>query len=88
MGQRAYLLIDVKDTVNQQEFIQIIRELEAMVEVDFADPVVGNWDIIAMIEAPITVQAVVKELAQRLWVKNIEIAKIQSVLERQLTARG
>ena len=87
MGARAYLLIDVKDNVSQEEFVQIISQLEDMVEVDFVDPVVGNCDIVVMIEAPATVQAVAQKLSTRLWAKNIEILKIFSVFERHRASK-
>lgn len=87
MGARAYLLVDVKENVSQEEFVQIIRELEDMVEVDFADPVVGNCDIVVMIEAADTVQAVAQKLSKRLWVKNIQILKIFSIFERHRSSK-
>lgn len=82
MGTRAYLLVTVKDEINQGEFINILRELEGMNEVDFADPVVGKWDMVIMIEAPITVEAAAKKIAEQAWVKNLETLKIVSLFER------
>ena len=82
MGTRAYLLINVVDEVNQQEYVRIMRELEELSEIDFVDPVVGNWDMVIMIEAPITVEAVAKKIADLKWVKELQILRIVSLFER------
>ncbi|MDO7788584.1 hypothetical protein [Desulforamulus aquiferis] len=82
MGTRAYFLVNVVDEVNQQEFVNILRELEDMVEVDFVDPVVGEWDMVIMIEAPITVEAVARKLEGLAWIKELKTLKIVSLFER------
>lgn len=82
MGTRAYLLVNVQDEVTQQEFISILRQLEEVREIDFVDPVVGNWDMVIMIEAPITVEAVAKKIAAEPWVKTLQIERIVSLFER------
>lgn len=82
MGTRAYLAVNVVDEVDQQKFIKILRELEEMIEVDFVDPVVGDWDIMVMIEAPITVEAVAKKIKALPWVKDLQTLKIVSLFER------
>lgn len=87
MGARAYLLVNVKDEVNQKAFSSAINELEKIHEVDFVDPVVGNWDIIIMIEAPITVEAVANKIRALPWVKEVAIQKIVSLYERHRSSK-
>lgn len=87
MGTRAYLLINVVDEVNQQEYVKIMRELEELSEIDFVDPVVGNWDMVIMIEAPITVEAVAKKIADLKWVKELKILRIVSLFERHRASK-
>lgn len=87
MGVRAYLMINVQDNVTQEEFVQIIRDLEDVVEVDFVDPVVGSCDIVVMIEATNTVQAVAQKISGQPWVKNIDVLKILSVFERHRASK-
>ncbi|HEX3033038.1 MAG TPA: hypothetical protein VHS59_12540 [Bacillota bacterium] len=82
MGTRAYLLVTVQDEVTQQEFIKILRELEEVREIDFVDPVVGSWDMVIMIEAPVTVEAVAKKIEAEPWVKELQVEKIVSLFER------
>lgn len=62
MGLRAYLLIDLKDSVRQKEADEIIRKIDALDEVDFVDAVDGPHDIIAMVEVPVTVKTIAKAI--------------------------
>ncbi|MEW6066479.1 hypothetical protein P378_02125 [Desulforamulus profundi] len=87
MATRAYLLVNVFDDVNQQEFLKILRQLEEMPEVDFVDPVVGDWDIVIMIEAPITVEIVAKKLKEQTWIKELKVLKIVSLFERHRASK-
>lgn len=87
MGTRAYLLINVADEVNQQEYVNILRELEELPEIDFVDPVVGSWDMVIMIEAPITVEAVAKKIANFKWVKELQTLRIVSLFERHRASK-
>jgi uncharacterized protein YjgD (DUF1641 family) len=87
MGMRAYLMVNVAEEVNEQGFAEILRELEGMTEVDFVDPVVGNWDIVIMIEAPITVEAVAKKIEEQPWVKELKTLKIVSYFERHRASK-
>lgn len=87
MGSRAYLLVNVNDEVNHTDFSSIINDLEKMPEVDFVDPVVGNWDMIIMIEAPITVEAVANKVKALPWVKELSTQKIVSLFERHRASK-
>ena len=87
MGTRAYLLVNVQDDINQQEFLKILRQLEDLIEVDFVDPVVGKWDMVIMIEASITVDSFAKKLKEQTWIKEMEILKIVSLFERHRASK-
>jgi len=82
MGLRAYLLVKVEDEVRQEEYVQALLELEDMHEVDFVDPVLGEYDICVMIEAPVSVEAVARKIEAKPWVKELKILKIVSIFER------
>jgi hypothetical protein len=73
--------------VNQKDFSSIINDLEGMHEVDFVDPVVGSWDMIIMIEAPITVEAVASKIREFPWVKEVSTQKIVSLFERHRSSK-
>jgi len=87
MGLRAYLLVDVVDDMEQGEFIQTLRELEEMPGVDFVDPVIGSRDMVIMVDAPVTVEALADKIRSQDWVKDMEIMRIVSMFERHRASK-
>ena len=87
MGLRAYLLVDIVDDMRQDEFIKELRELEEIPGVDFVDPVIGSRDLVIMIDAPVTVNAIANKIKSRPGVKNMEILRIVSMFERHKTVK-
>lgn len=82
MGLRAYLLVDVMDEMEQQGFIEVLRELEEMPEVDFVEPVIGSHDMVVLVDAPVTVEAIANKISSKNGVKAVEIMKVISLFER------
>ena len=87
MGLRAYLLVDVVDDMEQQEFIKVLRQLEEMPGVDFVDPVIGSRDMVIMVDAPVTVEAIASKIRDKSWVKDMEIMRIVSMFERHRASK-
>jgi DNA-binding Lrp family transcriptional regulator len=87
MSVRAYLLVDVADEMEQQDFVKVLRELEEMPGVDFVDPVVGSHDMVIMVDAPVTVEAMADKIRAKEWIKNMEILRIVSMFERHRASR-
>ena len=87
MGLRAYLLVNVVDDMEQQEFIKVLRQLEGMPGVDFVDPVIGSHDMIIMVDAPVTVEALASKIREKSWVKDMEILRIVSMFERHRASK-
>jgi len=87
MGLRAYLLVDVADDMEQQDFVKALRELEETPGVDFVDPVIGSRDMIIMVDAPVTVEAIASKIRANGWVKNLEILRIVSMFERHRASK-
>jgi len=87
MGLRAYLLVDVADDMEQQDFVQVLRELEETPGVDFVDPVIGSRDMVVMVDAPVTVEATASKIRAKNWVKSLEILRIVSMFERHRASR-
>ncbi|MFC2018379.1 hypothetical protein ACFLU4_00265 [Chloroflexota bacterium] len=87
MGLRAYLLVDVVDDMQQDEFIKKLRELEEIPGVDFVDPVIGSHDIVIMVDALVTVQALANKIESKDWVKDMEILRIVSMFERHRASK-
>ncbi len=87
MGVRAYLLVEVADDMEQQDFITTLRQMEEMPGVDFVDPVIGSKDMVIMVDAPVTVEAIASKIRARDWVKNLEILRIVSMFERHRASK-
>lgn len=87
MGLRAYILINANDDIEQSEFVQILRNLEEMPGIDFVDPVVGNSDIVVMVDAPITVQEIANKISTKKWCKEIQVLRIVSMFERHRSSK-
>lgn len=88
MGLRAYLLIDVVDEMDQQQFVQAVRDLEEENGIDFVDPVIGGSDMVVMIEAPVSVETIANKIKESSWVKNLEILRIVSIYDRHRSSKN
>ena len=87
MGVRAYLLVEVVDDMEQQEFVSTLKSLEEMPGVDFVDPVIGTADMLIMVDAPVTVEAIAGKIREQKWVKKLEILRIVSMFERHRASK-
>jgi hypothetical protein len=87
MGVRAYLLVEVADDMEQQDFINTLRQMEEMPGVDFVDPVIGSTDMVIMVDAPVTVEAIASKIRAKGWVKKLEILRIVSMFERHRASK-
>ena len=88
MGLRAYLMVNVVDDTEQSELINALRELEDSPGVDFVDPVIGSKDLVIMVDAPVTVEAIANKIRNNHWVKDIEILRIVSMYERHRASKA
>jgi len=86
MGLRAYLLVEVVDEMEVGEFVQEIRDLEEIPGVDFVDPVIGEHDLVIMVEAPVAVDAVTQKVMAKKWVKSVKTLRVVSMFERHRTS--
>jgi hypothetical protein len=87
MGVRAYLLVEVADDMEQQDFITTLRQMEEMPGVDLVDPVIGSTDMVIMVDAPVTVEAIASKIRAKDWVKKLEILRIVSMFERHRASK-
>ena len=81
MGLRAYLLVKVKDNIEQEEFIVAMREVERIPGVEFADPVIGDFDMVVMVDAPVTVEAITAKVQDNHWFEDMKILKLINIFE-------
>jgi hypothetical protein len=83
---RAYLLITVRDEWKAGKFPEAVSAVAEQAEVDFADPVVGDADIVAMIAAEIP-EKVADKVAALPCVEDVRVLKIVSARERHRSLR-
>jgi hypothetical protein len=88
MGLRAYLMINVVDDIEQADLVKALRELENTPGVDFVDRVIGSRDLVVMIDAPITVDAITSKIQALPWVKDLEVMRIVSLYERHIGSKS
>jgi len=82
VGLRAYLMVDITDDLDQRQFVKALRELEDTQGVDFVDPVFGVCDMVVMVEAPVSIEALVDKIRTKPWIKNLEVLRIVSIFQR------
>jgi len=81
MGLRAYFLVTLGDHMEQHKSIDLLRQLEEMPEVDFVDPVIGKRDMVIMVDAPVTVQAIANKLRAKEGIEDLEVLRVVGMLE-------
>ncbi len=81
MGLRAYLLVKVKGNIEQEEFIEPLREVERIPGVEFVDPVIGAFDMVIKVDAPVTVEAIAAEVQDNQWFEDMKILKVINIFE-------
>ena len=81
MGLRAYLLVKVNDSIEQEEFTQAVKEVEQVPGVEFADPVIGAFDMVVMVDAPVTVEAIAAKVQDNHWFEDMKILKLINIFE-------
>lgn len=76
MGFRAYVLIKLKEEVNPEQFRAIIQQIDCLNESDYVDVVRGMFDIIVMVEAPLTVSTVLEKIKKIEGVENAQTCQL------------
>ena len=87
MGLRAYFMVTTGDDLTQREFVRAVREVEDTPGVDFVDPVIGSRDMVIMVDAPTTVEALARKIRDKPWIKDMEVLRIVSIFERHKTRK-
>lgn len=83
MGQRAYLVITCKEGTTREQFVNIVRELEATPGVDYVDPVKGFGNLVVMLDVPVSVEETMEAIKGKAWLKKMEVLKILGAREQQ-----
>ena len=79
MATKAYLLITVAREFCQcqDEYQDVLKELEVMPEVESIEPVNGVCDFLVQVEAPVRVIFVADKILAKKWVERLCILRVQ-----------
>ena len=88
MGLRAYFLIDLKEDCGDEKEDGVLKELDAMDEIDFADAVIGEADIVAMVEATTSVDEVAKRVRRIEAVADVRVFRVVGAEKRRAAKKS
>ena len=79
MFTKAYFLISLAREFCQcqDDYQEVVRDLEAVPEVRSIEPVVGVCDLMVQVEAPIRAIFVADKIMPKEWVKRLVVLKVQ-----------
>jgi len=78
MGIKAYFMINMEKRFSDDGYyLDAIRELEAMPEVEAVKPVSGMCDLLVKVDAPIRVIFVANKIRVKKWVKSFRILNVE-----------
>jgi hypothetical protein len=78
MGTKAYFMINMEKRFSDDGYyLDAIRELEAMPEVETVNPVSGMCDLLVKVDAPIRMIFVANKIRVKKWVKSLHVLKVE-----------
>ena len=77
VATKAYFLIRVAREASQDGLADWVQQLEAMPEVRYVAPVTGLYDLVAMVEAPITAVLVAHKMLENGWIKHLHVLRVE-----------
>lgn len=78
MGTKAYFMVKMKKKFNEDGYyLDAVRELEAMPEVESVEPVSGVCDLLVKVDAPIRVIFVANKIRVKEWLKSLRVLEIE-----------
>jgi len=79
MGTKAYFMVNMEKKFNEAgHYLDALRELKAIPEVESVEPVSGVCDLLVKVDAPIRVILVANKIQAKKWVKNLHVLKIEA----------
>ena len=83
MASRSYLLAKVQEGTDREGIVRIIRELEGLEEVTFAEHVVGPFDLVLTTETAGTLEDLLSRIKKVERVAAVTPLKVDPVLPRE-----
>ena len=79
MATMAYFMINVAEKFCQNGYRDILRDLEAIPEVQSVERVTGACDLLVKVEAPIRMIFVANKLLAKEWVKRLHVLHVEPI---------
>ena len=84
MATRAYFMVNVAEKFCQNGYRDILRDLEAIPEVQSIERVTGACDLLVKVEAPIRMIFVANKLLAKEWVKHLHVLHVEPIQTDEL----
>lgn len=80
MGTKAYLMVNLEKRFSDDGYyLNVVRELAAMPEVESVETVSGICDLLLKVDAPIRVVFTANKILAKEWVKGLRILRIEPI---------
>jgi hypothetical protein len=79
MATKAYFLINVAEKFSRDGYQGILKDLEAIPEVESVERVTGASDLLVKVEAPIRMIFVANKILAKEWVKRLHVLHVESI---------
>ena len=87
MTTKAYFMISIAEEFSRAGYPEMVRDLEAMPEVKFVEPVRGMCDLLVQVEAPVKIFPVANQIMARKWVKRLNVLTVETLPSAVNTSR-
>ena len=82
MGTKAYFMIRMaRKFADDSHYLDAVRELEAMPEVEAVTSVSGECDLLVKIDAPIRTILVANKIRSKKWIESLRIMEVDAETE-------
>ena len=79
MATRAYFMINVAEEFSKNGYQGILKDLEAIPEVESVERVTGASDLLVKVEAPIRMIFVANKILAKEWVKRLHVLHVEPI---------
>ncbi len=77
MATKAYFVISVAEEFYQNRYQDVLRDLEAVPEVESIERISGTCDLLVKVEAPTRVVFVADKILVKAWVQRVRVLKVE-----------
>jgi DNA-binding Lrp family transcriptional regulator len=84
MATKAYFMVDVEERFCQNGYRDILKDLEAIPEVESVERVTGACDLLVKVDAPIRMVFVANKLLAKKWVKHLHVLHVEPIQTDEL----